>query len=154
MEHGPFKRGNGPIKVNWLFFRMGKCEGTRLVVFPLSLTPAQAEEHHEPGPLSPFEPRTPSGRDPPPPSAPLREGARGEGSRLERESRPLAFSNCERFGRENTTSRVPPTSRDPLSLLTKVFQTEVFAWTSVRHVRAKMLVFFSRIWRVKTSSLG
>ena len=48
---------------------------------------------------------------------PLWEGARGKESRLERGCRLMAFSNCGQFGCENTTSRVPPTSRDPLSLL-------------------------------------
>ena len=84
---------------------------------PTLLDPAQAEEHHEPGPLPPFEPGPPLLAGTPPPPAPLWEGARGKGSRLERGSGPVAFSNCERFGRGNTTSRVPPTSRDPLSLL-------------------------------------
>ena len=56
----------------------------------------------------------PAGTPPPPP---LWEGARGKGSRLERGSRLMAFSNCERFGRGNTTSRVPPTSRGSLPLL-------------------------------------
>ena len=31
----------------------------------------------------------------------------------------MALSNCGRFGRGNTTSRVPPTSRDPLPFLKK-----------------------------------
>ena len=85
---------------------------------PRLLDPVQAEEHHEPGPL------------PSPPPAPLWEGARGKGSRLERGSRLVAFSNCERFGRGNTTSRVPPTSRDALSLLT--FCTKFFLLLDVR----------------------
>ena len=46
-----------------------------------------------------------------------REGAMGKGSQLAR-GRLVAFSNCGRFGHGNTTSRVPPTSRDPLPLLT------------------------------------
>ena len=81
---------------------------------PTLLDPAHAEEHHEPGPPPLFEPGPPSGRPPP---APLWEGARGKGSRLEKGSRLVAFSSCGRFGRGNTTSRVPPTSRDPLPLL-------------------------------------
>ena len=44
---------------------------------------------------------------PPPSCTPFCEGARGKGPRLERESRLVAFSNCGRFGRGNTTSRVP-----------------------------------------------
>ena len=77
--------------------------GTRLVAFPL-LDPRQAEEHPEPGPLPPYPPWSldpPSTRDHPPPPAPPWEGGRGKGG--------------------NTTSRVPPTSRDPLPLLTKGF---------------------------------
>ena len=42
------------------------------------------------------------------------QGVRGPGSRGGPGSWP---SNCGRFGRGNTTSRVPPTSRDPLPLL-------------------------------------
>ena len=49
------------------------------------LDPLQAEEHHEPGPLRPFEPGPPlPARTPLPPPAPLSEGERGKGSRLER----------------------------------------------------------------------
>ena len=84
---------------------------------PTLLDPVQAEEHHEPGPLTPFQPGPPPIQAGTPPPAPLWEAARGEGSRLERGSRLVAFSNCGRFGRGNTTSRVPPTGRDPLPLL-------------------------------------
>ena len=37
--------------------------------------------------------------------------------------RLVAFSNCGRFGRGNATSRVPPTSRDPLPLLIPNFSS-------------------------------
>ena len=90
----------------------------RLVVFPRSLTPHRSKNvtRRDPCPSS-LDP--PSGRDPSRPSALLWEGARGKGSLLERGSpaRLVAFSNCGRFGRGNTMSRVPPTSRDPLPLL-------------------------------------
>ena len=97
----------------------------------LLLDPVQAEEHHEPGPLPPLgagtPPPLPAGTPPPLP-APLWEGARGKGQGARgpgsREGRGAGSkggsSNCGRFGRENTTSRVPPTSRDPLPLLTFV----------------------------------
>ena len=53
---------------------MGKYEGSRLVGgdpargIPTLLDPVQAEEHHEPGPLTPFEPGPPlpAGTTPPP----------------------------------------------------------------------------------------
>ena len=85
---------------------------------PTLLDPVQAEEHHEPGSLPPFEPGTPPPSRPGP--QPLHlfgkgQGARGPGSRGGPGSG--VFSNCGRFGRGNATSRVPPTSRDPLPLL-------------------------------------
>ena len=104
---------------------MRKCHrsrlvgGTRLVVFPRFLTPYRPKNTTSRDPYPPSSRDPPSGRDPSPPSAPLRQGARGKGSRLERGSRLVAFSNCGRFGRGNTTSRVPPTSRDPLPLLSQ-----------------------------------
>ena len=67
---------------------------------PTLLDPIQAKEHYEPRPLPHFEPG-------PPPSAPLWEGARGKGSRLERGSQLVGFSNYGRFGRGNATSWVP-----------------------------------------------
>ena len=74
------------------------------------LDPVQAEEHHEPGPHTPLRAGTPlpAMENPPPPPAPLWEGAGGKGSLLEMGSRLVAFSNCGQFGRGNTTSRVPP----------------------------------------------
>ena len=84
---------------------------------PTLLDPMQAEEYHEPGPLPSFEP-------PPPPLTPLCTSlgrARGKESPA-REGVPAnGFPEPWAFGRGNTTSRVPPTSRDPLPLLT--FQT-------------------------------
>ena len=75
--------------------------------------PLQAKEHHEWGPLHPFElkPEAPLPANPPP--APLWEVQRGEGSRLERGSRLVAVSVCGRFGRGNTTSRDPSRAGTP-----------------------------------------
>ena len=53
-------------------------------------------------------PPPPARTRPPPPSAPLWQGAKvKQGSRLERGFWLVAFSNCVRFGRGNTTSRDP-----------------------------------------------
>ena len=92
--------------------------GTRLVVFPRFLTL--------------YRPKNATSRDPPPfePGPPFRLGplspfctslgrGKGKGSRLERGSRLVVFLSCGLFGRGNTTSRVPPTSRDPLPFLIK-----------------------------------
>ena len=84
---------------------------------PTLLDTVLAEEYHEPGPLSPFEPGPPFRPGPLPPFCTSLGRVRGKGSRLERGSQKVAFSNCGRFGRGNTTSRVPPTSRDPLPIL-------------------------------------
>ena len=106
---------------------MGKCEGsrlvggTRLVVFPRFLT-RTGRRTPRAGTPTPLRAGTPPSSRPPPTLLHLfgkGQGARGPGSRGG--SRLMAFSNCERFGRGNTTSRVPPTSRDPLLL--QGFQT-------------------------------
>ena len=108
---------------------LGKCEGsrlvggTRLVVFPRFLTPYRPKNTTSRDPCPPSS-RDPPSRPGPPPPAPIWEGARGKGSRLERGSRLVVFLCCGRFGRGNTTSRVPPTSRDPLPLL------KFFSWIS------------------------
>ena len=68
-------------------------------------------------PTPPFEPGPPFRPGPLPPFC--SSLGRGKGSGVPaRDGVPArGFSNCGRFGRRNTTSRVPPTSRDPLPLL-------------------------------------
>ena len=121
---------------------MGKCEGsrlvggTRLVVFPrLPRTGRRTPRARTPTPLRAGTSPLPAGTPP----APISEGARGKGSRLERGSRLVVFSSC---GHGNTTGRVPPTSRDPLPLLTQSTQPPacpVLGHFSVRGIPRCML---------------
>ena len=67
---------------------------------------------------SPFRVETPLPAATPPPPAPFWEGERGKGSRLERGSQLVDFSDCGQFGHGKTTSRDPVSSQDPLPLLT------------------------------------
>ena len=67
--------------------------------------------YHEPGPPRPLRAGTPLPAGTPPPLLHLFGKGRGQGVPAR------AVSNCGRFGRGNTTNRVPPTSRDPLPLL-------------------------------------
>ena len=59
---------------------------------PMLLDPSQGEEHHEHGPLPPFEP------GPSPPSSLWGQ---------EVQAREVAFSDCGWFGRENSPSQDP-----------------------------------------------
>ena len=88
----------------------GSLGGTRHVAFPRFLTPYRTTTSRDAYPPSSRDP--PSGRDHPRPSCCTSLG-RGKGSRLERGSQLVVFSNCGRFRRGNTTSWVPPASRDP-----------------------------------------
>ena len=133
---------------------LGKCEGSRLVggtglvVFPRCLTP------YRPKNTTSREPYPPSSRDPPfrpgplPPFCTSLGRARGKGSRLERGSRLVALSNCGRFGRGNTTSRVPPTSRDPLPLLIPCFRNNFcqrpLSWSIISMFRSKAQEYILR----------
>ena len=96
-----------PHHVDWVECGVPARWATRLVVFPRFVTPYRLEEHHEPEPLPPFElgPPLPAGTLPPLLHL-FGKGERGKGSRLERGSRLVIFSNCGRFGRGSTTSRV------------------------------------------------
>ena len=126
--------------------------GTRLVVFPRFLAPYRPKNTTSRDPYPPSSPDPPFRPGPPPPPAPLWEGARGKGSRLERGSRLVAFSNCERLGVGIPRAGSPLTSRDPLSLLT---------WISAQrppNVRATSLPetfgcgFFAHSWKLPAYS--
>ena len=101
------------------------CWGDPARGIPTLLDPVQAKEHHAPGTPIPPSSRDPlSGRDPPPPLAPLWEGARGKGSWLE--MRLLARGFLEPWALwawAYHERRVPPTSRDPFPKDPSVLKT-------------------------------
>ena len=102
----------------WAAFS-GQCEGsrlvggTRLVVFPRFLTLHRPKHATSRDPYPPFEPGPLFRPGPLPPFCTSLGRGNGKGSRLERGSRLVAFLSCGRFGRGNTTSRVPQPAGTP-----------------------------------------
>ena len=102
-------------------------------------------------PTPPFEPGTPplpAGN--PPPFLHLfgkAHGARGPGSRGGPGSKG-GSSNCGRFGRENTTSRVPPTSLDPSPLLSMWLRETKMSNVAPANRQNCVGGFLYKFWRI------